>query len=102
MPIVLKSGSLNLLEHSGAVQACKEIALPLCMCVDADEKGPYILRSEVEKAIKEMRNKKATEDDDVPGDVFKLLGEGCLKIMRKLINTFMKLESGPRTSRKLQ
>jgi len=25
--------------------------------VDADEKGPYILQSEVEKAIKEKRNK---------------------------------------------
>jgi len=25
--------------------------------VDADEKGPHILQSEVEKAIKEMRNK---------------------------------------------
>ena len=55
--------------------------------VDADEKGPYILQSEVEKAIKEMRNKKATGDDDVPGDVLKLFGEGGLKIMRKLINT---------------
>ena len=33
--------------------------------VDTDEKGPYILQSEVEKAIKEMRNKKATGDDDV-------------------------------------
>jgi len=40
----------------------------------------------VEKAIKEM-NKQATGDDDVPGDVLKLLGEGCLKIMTKLINT---------------
>ena len=28
--------------------------------VDTDEKGPYILLSEVEKAIKEMRNRKAT------------------------------------------
>ena len=56
--------------------------------------SPYILRSEVEKAIKEM-NKKATGDDDIPGDVFKLLGEGGLKIMTKL-------ESGPRTSWKLQ
>jgi broad-specificity NMP kinase len=37
--------------------------------VDTDEESPYILQSEVEKAIKEMRNKKATEDDDVPGDV---------------------------------
>ena len=33
--------------------------------VDTDEKGPYILQSEVEKAIKEMRNKKSTGDDDV-------------------------------------
>jgi hypothetical protein len=39
----------------------------------------------VEKAIKKMRNKKATGDDDVPGDVLKLLGEGGLKI------PFMKL-----------
>jgi hypothetical protein len=55
--------------------------------VDADEKGPYILQSEVEKAIKEMRNKKATGDDDLLGDVLKLMGEGGLKIMTNLINT---------------
>jgi hypothetical protein len=55
--------------------------------VDTDEKGPFILQSEVGKAIKEMRNKKATGDDDVPGDVLKLLGEDGLKIMTKLINT---------------
>ena len=30
MPIVLKSGSLNLLEPSGPVQACNGIALPSC------------------------------------------------------------------------
>ena len=37
--------------------------------VDTDEKGLYILQSEVEKAIKKMRNKKATgNDDDVPGE----------------------------------
>jgi hypothetical protein len=41
----------------------------------------------MEKAIKEMKNKKATGGDDVPGDVLKLLGEGGLKIMTKLINT---------------
>ena len=41
--------------------------------VDTDEKGPHILQSEVGKAIKEMRNKKATDDDDVPGDVLRLL-----------------------------
>jgi hypothetical protein len=55
--------------------------------VDTNDKGPYILHSEVEKAIKEMRNKKATGDDDVPGVVLKLMGEGGLKIMTKLINT---------------
>jgi hypothetical protein len=47
--------------------------------VDTDEKGPYILQSEVGKAVKEMRNRKATGDDDVPGEVLKLLGEGSLK-----------------------
>ena len=46
--------------------------------VDTDEKGPYILQNEVEKSIKEMRNRKATGDDDGPGDVLKLLGEGGL------------------------
>jgi len=60
--------------------------------VDTEQKSPYILQSEVEKAIKEMRNKKATGDDDVPGDVLKLLGEGGLKIMTKFINTIY--ESG--------
>jgi hypothetical protein len=38
---------------------------------------------EVEKAIKEMRNKKATGDEDVSVYVLKLLGEGGLKIMIK-------------------
>jgi len=47
--------------------------------VDTDKKGPYILQIEVEKTIKEIRNKKAT-GYDVPGDVLKLLGEGGLKI----------------------
>jgi len=34
-----------------------------------------------------MRNRKATGDDDVPGDVLELLGEGGLKILTKLFNT---------------
>jgi len=41
----------------------------------------------VEKAIKEMRNKKATGDDDVPGDVLKLMGEGGLKIIIIIIKS---------------
>ena len=42
--------------------------------VDTDGRGSYILQSEVEKAIKEMRNKKAT-GCDVPWDVLILLEE---------------------------
>jgi len=34
-----------------------------------------------------MRSKKAAGDDDVPGDLLKLLGKGGLKIITKLINT---------------
>ena len=41
----------------------------------------------MEKAIKELKNRNARGDDDVPGDVLKLLGEGGLKILTKLINT---------------
>ena len=65
--------------------------------VDADEKGPYILQSKTgKKTIKEMRNKKATGDDDVPGDVLKLFGEGDLKIMAKLINTIYETGEWPK------
>jgi len=64
--------------------------------VDTDGKGPYILQSEVEKAIKEMRNKKATGDDDVPADVLKLLGDDGLKIMTKLINTIYETGEWPK------
>jgi len=34
------------------------------------------------KTIKEMRDKKATGDEDVPGDVLKVLREDDLRIMR--------------------
>jgi len=54
------------------------------------------LQTEVEKAIKETRNKRATGDDDVPGDVLKLLGEGGLKIMTKLINVIYETGEWPK------
>ena len=50
----------------------------------------------MEKAIKEMRNRKATGDDDVPGDVLKLLGDGGLKILTKLINTIYETGEWPK------
>jgi hypothetical protein len=50
----------------------------------------------VEKAIKELRNRKATGDDDVPGDVLKLLGEGGLKTLTKLMNTIYETEECPK------
>jgi len=61
-----------------------------------DEKGPYILQSKVEESIKEMRNREATGDDDIPGDVLKLLGEGGLKILTKLINTIYETGEWPK------
>jgi hypothetical protein len=47
--------------------------------VDTDDKGPYILHSEVGKVFKEMRKKKSARDDDIPGGLLKLLREGGLK-----------------------
>ena len=43
-----------------------------------------------------MRNRKATGDDDVHGDVLKLLGECGLKILTKLINTVYKTGEWPK------
>ena len=43
-----------------------------------------------------MSNKKAIGDNDIPGDVLKLLGEGCLKIMKKLINTIYETGEWPK------
>ena len=43
-----------------------------------------------------MRNKKAAGDDDVPGDVLKLLGKGVLKIIKKLINTIYETGEWPK------
>jgi len=44
------------------------------------------LQNEKETAIKEMRDKKATGDDDEPEDVLRLLGEDSLRIVTQLIN----------------
>jgi hypothetical protein len=43
-----------------------------------------------------MRDKKATGDDDVPGDVLKLLGEDCLRLMTQLINSIYVTGEWPR------
>ena len=64
--------------------------------IDGDEKCSYILQSKVEITVKEMRNKKATGDDDVPGHVLKLLGKGGLKIVTKLINTMYETGEWPK------
>ena len=50
----------------------------------------------MEKAIKEMRNRKATGDDYVPGDVLTLLGEDGLKVLTKLINTIYETGEWPK------
>jgi len=53
------------------------------------KKDSYILHSEVEQVVKEMRDRKAVGDDDVPGDVLKLLGEGGLRIMtQRILNVY--------------
>jgi hypothetical protein len=49
----------------------------------------------VEKAVKEMRDKKATGDDNVPLDVLRLLGEDGLKLMIQLINNICETGEWP-------
>jgi hypothetical protein len=59
MPSVLKSGSLNLLEPSGPVQACNRIALPLPLLIirntNNNQERPPIWRVAVNKLNKQPR-----------------------------------------------
>jgi len=50
----------------------------------------------VEKSTKEIRNRKATGNNYVLEDVLKLLGEGSLKILKKLINTIHETGEWPK------
>jgi hypothetical protein len=60
--------------------------------VHKDHKGPHIICSEVEKVIKEMEDKKATRDDNIPVKALKLLQGDGLNLLTKLINNIY--ESG--------
>jgi len=62
--------------------------------IDVNKKGSYILQSEVEKAVKQMRDKEATGDDDAPGDVLEMLGEDGVRLLTYLINNIY--ETGER------
>jgi hypothetical protein len=53
--------------------------------VYADEKGSYILQSEVNKTNKEIRDTKVAGNDDVPGCILLPLGEDGLRIITQLI-----------------
>jgi len=44
-----------------------------------------------EKTIKETRDKKATEDYDVPGDVLNFAGEDGLSLMSQLIKNICEI-----------
>jgi len=46
------------------------------------------------KAIMEMRDKKATGDNNVPADVLKLLGEDGHRIVTQLINNIQSVPGG--------
>jgi hypothetical protein len=64
--------------------------------VDVDKKGSYILQSEVEKAVKEVRDKEATGDDDVPGDVLEVLGKDGVGLLTYLINCIYETGEWPK------
>jgi len=64
MPIVLKSGNLKFLEHSGPVQACHGIALPLryqpplglhCVYKEIFTLTPKFIQKEFSKIVCETR-----------------------------------------------
>jgi hypothetical protein len=83
---VLKTGENYITELYDIANRPEDLEVGSEEEVDKDEKSPYVLNSEVEEAIKEMKEKKAIGDDDIPGRIFKLLEEDVLKIMTHMIN----------------
>jgi hypothetical protein len=67
--------------------------------VDEDEKRPYILLCEVENAVKQVKDEKATGDDDdddyVRGHVLKAFGEDDIKILTELFSIIYKSGEWP-------
>jgi hypothetical protein len=63
MPIVLKSGSLNLLEPSGPVQTCNGIALPFILTENEIKCMRYSLSVSVDVLVRpELSNVWAFDD----------------------------------------
>lgn len=60
-----------------------------------DEEEPNILRSEVELAMKKMRNDKAPGCDDIPAELFKESGEEGVSVMHGLCNLIWKVKTWP-------
>jgi len=54
------------------------------------------MRSEVERAIKKMRDKNATGRDDMPGDILKMLGEDGFRIMTQLLSNMFETGGWPK------
>ena len=63
----------------------KNIVIEAAEELDENGKEPIILKSQVIKAIKDMRRKKAT-GDNIPVNLLKELGDSGLKIKNGLVN----------------
>ena len=51
-----------------------------------DSKGPSVLYSEFEKALEELKNKKATGSDGIPAELLKALGSSGKRELFEICN----------------
>ena len=61
-----------------------------------DWKELIFCKVKVKNAVKDIRSKKDTENNDITGDMHWLFGEDCPKLWHNGSTTEMELESGPR------
>jgi len=54
--------------------------------VEDDDKGPSVLYSEFEKALEELKNKKATGPDGIPAELLKALGSAGKRELFEICN----------------
>jgi hypothetical protein len=63
-----------------------ELQLELEQEVDNDSKGPPILHSEVQEAIRHMKRKKAEGSDNIPAELLKALGKTAIDRLTEICN----------------
>src|SRR5215471_2947226 len=89
---------VEILYNKNGKPKMEEVEVEISDKVNDDERGPALLKEEIENAIKNMKDNKAAGVDGIPAEFWKALGDKGTKELVGLCQTCMKQENGQLTS----